>query len=264
MSAGENYARLLAHLCALGRCSVAFSGGVDSTLLARASFDALGENALALTARGAMLSRREEADAKRFASLVGIRHEWIEIDAFAIAGFAENTRDRCYFCKHAIMTALLARAKQSDRFPLLEAGNTDDLGDVRPGMRAVEELGVKSPFLALGFGKEEIRAMSRHVGLPSADKPSFACLASRVPYGQRIMPDILKQIDAAEQALFSLGFSQIRVRYHGQIARIEAVEADMPLLLEARAAIDAALRALGFSFVCLDLRGYASGRLNEI
>ncbi len=263
MSPAAQYEALLAWCRGKGRLSVAFSGGADSSLLIRAASEALGENALALTARAAMLARREAEDAVRFAQDCGIKHEWVELDVAAVPHFFENPRDRCYHCKMAIMSALLARAEACDRLPLCEGSNLDDLGDVRPGRRAIEELGVASPFLDLGIGKAEIHAIARLLALPSADKPSFACLASRVPYDTPITIAMLRQIDEAEDALLALGFAQRRVRHHGSIARIELPEADMPHALAHAKAIESALQDLGFAYVCLDLGGFVTGKLNR-
>lgn len=258
------YQRLLALCRKEKEIAVAFSGGVDSTLLAKAAFDALGNRAVALTVRSDFFSQREEEEAAKFADFIGITHKWIDMDISTIPNFEKNPHDRCYYCKKMIMQSMIQAAKKLGRTPLAEASNTDDLDDLRPGMRAIEELGILSPFLDLGISKKDVRAMSVMLGLPTANKPSFACLASRIPYGESITSEKLKQIDRAESYLFSLGFSQLRVRHHDNIARIEVPDEDILHLIAQRHMVESKLRELGFNFVCLDLAGFSSGRMNQV
>ena len=264
MTLDKKHDALLRALAAGGPLAVAFSAGVDSTLLVAAAAAALGEeNVLALTAKTAALPARELQEAKRLADELGVRHEFVEIDVLAVPAFRENAPDRCYHCKKHIFTALWAHARAAGFTRLAEGSNMDDLNDYRPGHRAIGELGVESPLRDARLSKEEIRTISRALELPTADKPSFACLASRVPYGDEITAEKLRRIDAAEQVLYERGFSQYRVRCHGDLARIEVPEAELGDLFSQRAEISDALRALGFRYVTTDLQGFRSGSLNR-
>lgn len=263
MTLEKKHDALLRILAAGGPVAVAFSAGVDSTLLVAAATAALGDNVLALTAKTAALPARELEAAKQLAEDLGVRHEIVEIDALAVPAFRENAPDRCYHCKKNIFTALWERARAEGFTRLAEGSNTDDLKDYRPGHRALGELDVESPLRAAGLSKAEIRAISRALELPTADKPSFACLASRVPYGDPITAETLRRIDAAETLLAERGFTQYRVRCHGDLARIEVLESELDALFAQRKAISDALRNLGFSYVTMDLQGFQSGSLNR-
>ena len=261
----EHYVNLINILKGYGSAAVAFSGGVDSTLLLRAAQEALGEKAVAVTAAIEAVPERELQAAKDFCASLGVRQIIVHPDVMALPGFSENPPDRCYHCKKRIFSALTEAARESGCAVLAEGTNLDDEGDYRPGMRALAELGVKSPLREAGMTKAEIRACSKALGLDTWDKPSCACLASRFAYGERITPEGLRRVDAAEAYLHDLGFRQVRVRVHGDLARVEAEPEDIPRLIapELRAAVDEKLRALGFAYAALDLRGYRTGSMNE-
>ena len=262
----EKYSRLLAALRGCGRLAVAFSGGVDSAFLLRAAGAALGENVLALTGRFLSFPESEAQAAASLCRALGVRQLIVETDQTAIPAFVENRQDRCYHCKKALFSAFLNAAAE-EGFPLLADGtNADDAGGYRPGMKALSELGVISPLKAAGLTKNEIRALSRELGLPTWDKPSLACLATRFPYGETLTKEKLLAADRAETLLRSLGLKQVRVRVHGNIARIETDPAAFPLLLtdETRALLTDSLRALGFLYVTLDLGGYQSGSMDRV
>lgn len=242
---------------------VAYSGGTDSTLLLKVAHDELGEKAIAVTASSSSLPREELECAAELAGQIGARHLIIESDELESPGFVANSPNRCYHCKHLRFDRLLELARVKGFNYVADGSNIDDLGDHRPGMRASRELGVRSPLMEAALTKADVRALSRKMGLSTWDKPSGACLASRIPYGTPITPKRLRQIDHAEQFLHSLGISQVRVRLHGDVARIEVETHSLPLLLDNRSAIVRQLRELGFSYVTADLEGYRTGSLNE-
>ncbi len=263
MQTEQKYQTLLQSLRAAGPLAVAYSAGVDSTFLLAAAHEALGENVLALTAVTAAIPRREVAEAKEFTVSLGVRHELVEVDALAVPAFRENAPDRCYHCKKHIFSTLWAHARAAGIERLAEGSNLDDDLDYRPGHRAIEELGVTSPLRDAGLTKAEIRALSERLGLSTAAKPSFACLASRVPYGEEITAEKLRRIDAAEEVLRGLGFGQYRVRSHGDLARIEVPETELERLFACRREVRAALTGLGFVYVTMDLQGFQSGSMNK-
>lgn len=261
----EKYTRLQEILRSLGRVAVAFSSGVDSTLLLKAAHDALGENAAALTARSAIFPRRESEESLDFCRAEGIRQIVVPVDELQVEGFRENPPDRCYLCKRALFAAFCRIAAEQDLGAVVEGSNVDDCGDYRPGMRAIAELEIRSPLREAGLTKAEIRELSRRLDLPTWDKPSFACLASRFAYGEEITEEKLAMVERAEAYLMGLGFCQMRVRIHGRLARVEVLPEDMDRFLDPtlRAAAAAALREMGFLYVTLDLQGYRMGSMNE-
>lgn len=259
----EKFAHLKSLLRELGSVAVAFSGGVDSTFLLKAAHDALGDRCAALTMQSCLFTRREMDEAKAFCAREGVRHIVLEVDELSIPGFRENPRDRCYLCKRALFSRLQSVAAANGLACVAEGSNVDDMGDYRPGLRAIAELGVKSPLRAANLRKSEIRELSKRLGLPTWDKPSLACLASRIPYGETITAEKLAMVGRAEEVLFGLGMKQGRVRVHGNVARIETLPEQFDLILKNRVLITAELKKCGFSYVALDLEGYRTGSLNE-
>jgi uncharacterized protein len=260
----DKAARLRAILRDLGGAVIAMSGGVDSALLVHAAHAALGARALAVTADSPSLPRRELREAEELARLIGAHHLVIQTDEVADPRYAANPADRCYYCKTELFTRLRAVAEQHGLPWVLYGDNLDDLDDYRPGARAALEHGVRAPLKEAGLTRADIRALARWHGLPVWDKPAFACLGSRFPYGMPIMPATLAQVEAAEEILRELGLRQYRVRHHGDLARIEVEAADMPRLVERAVEVVERIRAVaGFRHVTLDLAGYRRGSLNE-
>ena len=257
--------KLTAYLRSLGSLAVAFSAGVDSTFLLKAAHEALGDKVLAVTVRSVFNPEREDREAEAFCAREGIRHITAEVDVLAVPGVAANPPDRCYLCKKALFTRIGEIARENGIESVAEGSNMDDLGDYRPGLAAVAELGVLSPLRTAELYKSEIRALSKEMGLPTWDKPSYACLASRFVYGQTITAEKLAMVDAAEQRLIELGFRQLRVRVHGDLARIELPPEEIGRLFSQSLApeLEAYLRSLGFRYVTADLRGYRTGSMNE-
>ena len=249
----------------LGTAAVAFSGGVDSTFLMAVAHQALADQTIAVTARSNLFPAREMTEACEFTNNKGIRHIVYEMDEFSIAGFAENPENRCYLCKKSLFVRFKKIAAEQEMKYLVEGSNMDDDGDYRPGTQAIRELGVLSPLRDAGFTKAEIRQLSHEMGLPTWDKPSFACLASRFPYGEMITREKLKAVEIAEQLLFGLGFRQVRVRHHGNLARIEIDQQEMELLMppSIREAVYSGIKQAGFTYVAVDLQGYRTGSMNE-
>ena len=263
MSGG--YEGLLGLLRELDSVAVAFSGGVDSTLLVRAAKEALGEKAAAVTVRSCFVPAREIQAAEDFCKAEGVRQIVLDADTLAIPGVADNPPDRCYLCKTAIFTKITETARALGLHWVAEGSNVDDLGDYRPGMRAIRELGVRSPLLEAGLTKAEIRAISRNLGLPTWDKPAMACLATRFVTGRPITAPGLARVEQAEEWLAGQGFRQLRVRDHGDLARLELDEAGLTRLEDPtlRAAVHEALRGFGYRWVTLDLGGYRMGSMNQ-
>ena len=245
--------------------AVAFSGGVDSSLLLDVAHEVLGSRALALTACHVCLPNRERVAARTFCEERSIRHLEVPFDEFAVPGFSENPTNRCYLCKRELLAALLSTAKAQGIAVLAEGSNLDDLREYRPGRQAVEELGVVSPLMLAGFSKEDIRLLSKSRGLPTWNKPACACLATRLPYGTSLTPELITRIDQAEQYLLDRGAKQVRVRVHDTMARLELDSESIPLFLEEelRLQLNALLRALGFEFVTVDLQGYRTGSFDH-
>jgi uncharacterized protein len=250
----------------MGSAVIAYSGGVDSSLLVKvASQELPHDRLLAVTACSETYPARELEAAKAVATELGVPYEVMQTSELGIEHFAENPPDRCYYCKHELFSKLLNLARERGLRWVCDGSNHDDLGDWRPGMKAARELGIRSPLQEAGLTKTEIRALSREMGLATWDKPSYACLASRFPYGQRITPQELQRVDAAESFLRDLGFRQVRVRHHGAVARIEVASEEIERLLDPalREHIDAHLREAGYAYVAVDLRGYRTGSMNE-
>ncbi len=243
---------------------VAYSGGVDSTLLLKIAYDVLGERALAVTTVSPTLPDYELAEAKAIAQQIGARYVVFDKHEMEDERFLANTPDRCYFCKASVCQQLIEYAQHEGYRYVIDGSNADDTGDYRPGARATREYGMRSPLQEAGFTKADIRALARELGLPNWDKPSSACLASRIPYGDPITAEKLTQIGRAEGVLRDLGLRQYRVRHHVDVARIEVAQADFDAVLTHREHIVAALKALGYAYVALDLAGFRSGSMNEV
>lgn len=250
----------------LGSVVIAYSSGVDSTFLLKVAHDVLGDNAIAVTAVASIFPEWEQDESNQFCEQEGIKHIHCEIDPLSIPGFAENPPDRCYLCKKTIFQNIITEAEQLGIHVVVEGTNADDLSDYRPGMRAIAELGIASPLKELGFTKEMIRKYSKELGLATWEKPSYACLASRFAYGESITREKLSMVNQAEQLLISLGFQQMRVRIHGQIARIEVPQERFKDIMEesVRIKIEKNLKQLGFKYVALDMTGYRTGSMNEV
>ena len=244
------------------RVAVAYSGGVDSAFLLWAAAATLGENAVAVTVEGDMMTAEELESAADFAARYGIAQYVLPVDIFRLRGFCDNTPDRCYYCKQFLFQKM-TMAVRSMQMELVEGSNVDDLNDYRPGRAALEDLGISSPLLEAGLTKEEIRQLSSANGLSTWDKPSCACLASRIPYGTAITPEILMQIAQAETFLHALGIRQVRVRHHGDLARIETDAEGMEQLVQEGQRIADRLKTFGYDYVTMDLELYRTGRMNE-
>lgn len=251
-------------LRSLESVAIAYSGGVDSTFLSKVAFDILGDNAIAVTARSETYPRSEFEEAIEFAGNIGIKHETIVSEELDIPEFSDNPVNRCYYCKKELFSRLKDVARERGFKHVIDGSNYDDLDDYRPGMQAVEELDVRSPLKEAKLTKADIRELSKKLGLPTWDKPSFACLSSRFPYGNKITREKLSAVGEAEIFLRNLGIRQLRVRHHDQIARIEVAEEDMEVLLQNRKQIVKKLRELGYTYVTMDLQGYRTGSMNEV
>jgi pyridinium-3,5-biscarboxylic acid mononucleotide sulfurtransferase len=257
---------LLTLLQSSGGTVIAFSGGVDSTFLLAAAGEALGGRALGVTALSETYPKREAEGAAELARRLGARHRFIVSEELELPEFKENPRNRCYYCKRELFAKLREVADAEGLGWVCDGSNLDDENDHRPGKQAAAELDVRSPLRDVGLSKDDIRALSHWLGLPTWDKPSFACLSSRFPYGTAITRERVRRLDQAENALRDLGFSQIRLRYHHEVGRLEVRPEEFALLLEpeVREAIVAAIKTAGFVYAAFDLQGYRTGAMNEV
>ena len=249
----------------MGTVAVAFSSGVDSTFLLKTAHDILGDGALAVTARACIFPERERAEASLFCHSEGIEQIFLDEDVLEVEGFRDNPKDRCYHCKKNLFSKIIRIAENRGLAYVAEGSNLDDEDDYRPGMRAVSELGIRSPLREAGLTKQEIRELSHEMGLPTWDKPSYACLASRFPYGETITAEKLSMVEQAEALLLNLGFRQMRVRFHGDTARIEVEPSELVRIVapETAGQIRSYFHKLGFLYVAVDLDGYQTGSLNK-
>ncbi|MGQ9645795.1 MAG: ATP-dependent sacrificial sulfur transferase LarE [Thermodesulfobacteriota bacterium] len=263
----EKTTRLKEIFRSMGRVMVAYSGGVDSTFLLRMARESLGrENVIAVTARSPLYPDRELAEAKRMAREMGVKHILIDSNELEIEGFSKNPPNRCYLCKKELFEEMKNLAQKESVSYVVEGSTPDDEKDHRPGRRAIQELGIRSPLQEAGATKENVRELSRMLGLPTWDKPSFACLASRFPYGEEITQEGLRMVGEAENFLFSLQFKQVRVRHYQNLARIEVYPEEMTRLMDGslRERIVHRLKEIGYRYVTLDLQGFRSGSMNEV
>lgn len=261
----EKYEKLKNYIKSLGSLAIAYSGGVDSTFLVKVAYDVLGDRVIAVTATSSTYPKRELNDAITFIKQVGAKHIVIESEELEIEGFNKNPVDRCYYCKKELFEKIWKVAKAHGIEYVADGSNFDDLNDFRPGMKAACELNVVSPLKVAGLTKEDIRKLSKELGLPTWDKPAFACLSSRIPYGERITKEKLSMIEKAEEYLLGLGFKQVRVRYHqDKLARIEIGKDEMEKFLDIKLieSVRNKFKELGFLYITLDLEGYRTGSMN--
>ena len=256
---------LKSYLRSLGSLAVAYSSGVDSTFLLKVAHDVLGDKAIAITATSSFFPKRESDEATAFCKLNGIKHFFITSEELDIPEIRHNPANRCYLCKKELFTKIISFAKENGIDYIAEGSNMDDNGDYRPGLKAIAELGIKSPLRECDLYKEEIRALSKQLKLPTWNKPSFACLASRFVYGEEINQEKLKMVEKAEDALLNLGFKQFRVRIHGaNLARIEVLPDELEKLFSLRESVTKAMHQAGFTYITMDLQGYRTVAMNEV
>src|SRR6266849_5672502 len=256
-------ARMRAIFAPMRSVIVAFSGGVDSAFVLKVAHDAIGDRVLALTTTSPTMPDQDRLSALEMAARIGARHLIIESNELEIPGYAQNPLNRCYLCKHNLFAVCEAKAHELGIETIVDGLNLDDLHDYRPGIKAASELRVRHPLVEAEMTKAEIRELSRSLGLPTWDRPASPCLSSRFPYGTRITPERLQRVEAAERFLRAHGFRELRVRFHGEVARLEVEAREIPRLLEIRETVDRELKKIGFRFVTVDLKGFRSGSLNE-
>ena len=266
MTLNDKYDFLKSYIKELGSVAVAFSSGVDSTLLLKVAHDELGDKCIALTGSSESFPQTEQEESNSFCKKEGIQQVLFFSNELQNEDYAKNPKDRCYHCKHILFSTMQKLAKENGVSYVLEGSNVDDLGDYRPGLNAIAELGIKSPLREAGLTKDEIRQLSKQLDLPTFQKQSFACLASRIPYGERITAEKLKRIEEAEDFLKKKGFSYYRVRIQDKLARIEVLPKDIERFMEEnlRNEVVAYFKQLGFLYVTLDLQGYRTGSMNEV
>lgn len=265
MNIQEKFSFLQEDLKQMGKILIAYSGGVDSTFLVKVAHDVLGKNAKPITARSSTFPEKELQAALAFSSQLGLDQQVIESEELDDPQFCKNPANRCYLCKKMLFGKIIEKAEELNISCIIEGSNYDDIDDYRPGIEAIKEYGIYSPLIKAKLTKEEIRILSRELGLPTWDKPSFACLSSRIPYGEEITKEKLKMIEAAEQYLLDLGFKQVRVRHHGKLARIEVLPEERAKLVIGQTPdkIYQVFSEIGFIFTALDIRGYRTGSMNE-
>lgn len=265
MSIDEKFRKLKEYLKGFESVAIAFSGGVDSTFLLKTAKEVLEDRVIAVTAKSYSFPKRELEEAKEFCKNEGIRHITVQSEELEIDGFSQNPPNRCYLCKKELFEKILKIADENNIKNVAEGSNIDDNGDYRPGLQAVKELGIKSPLRYAGLNKNEIRILSKNLGLNTWDKQSFACLSSRFPYGEEITEEKLSMVDRAEQLLLDMGFHQVRVRIHGKIARIEILPNEFSMLIDEdnRTKIVEEFERYGFTYISMDLNGYRTGSMNK-
>lgn len=266
MELQQKFQRLKEILIEAGSGAVAFSGGVDSTFLLKVAHDVLGDKIVAVTARSSTYPEREYNEAKEYVKQFGVKHITIISEELEIEGFAKNPINRCYFCKTELFSKVREEANKLNLSNVFDGSNFDDLGDFRPGMKAAKEQGVISPLKQAKLTKADIRELSKMLNIPTWNKPAFACLSSRFPYGKEITVEKLSMVEKAEQFLMDLGFRQLRVRHHDEIARIEVAPEDRSKFfdLELMDKVGKEFKAIGFKYVTLDIIGYRTGSMNEV
>ncbi len=266
MKLEQKYKKLTDILREAGSGAVAYSGGVDSTFLLKVAHEVLGEKVVGVTARSSTYPEREYKEAKKYIRQFGAKHITIVSEELEIEGFSKNPVNRCYFCKNELFSKVREESNKLGFKHVFDGSNFDDIGDYRPGMEAAKELGVISPLKEAELTKDDIRQLSKQLNIPTWDKQSFACLSSRFPYGQEITVEKLNMVDRAEQFLMDIGFKQLRVRHHGEIARIEVVSGDRAKFfdIDIMDKVGEKFRAIGFQYVTLDIMGYRTGSMNEL